>query len=95
MHQYNLSSVQEVDERAWGECRTASCMEIQQHTELDVFSSGVTNLSCVAAFILKMQILRREIGINKSKVCTNVQQHIDLLKQAVQQKVIAISHDYY
>lgn len=95
MHQHNISLVQEVDERVWDEFRTASCMELQQHTELDVISSGETNLSCVVALIIKMQILRREIGINKSKVYTNVQQHIDLLKQAVQQKVIAISHDYY
>lgn len=65
-------------------------MEIQQHTELDAFSSGETNLSCVATLIIKMQILRREIGINKTKVYTNFHQHIDLLKQAVQQKVIAI-----
>lgn len=32
MHQHNLSSVQEVDERVWDEYRSASCREVQQHT---------------------------------------------------------------
>lgn len=84
MHQHNISSVQEVDERVWDDYRTASCMELQQHTELDVIYSGETNVSCVAALIIKMQILRREIGTNKSKVYTHFHRHIDLLKQATE-----------
>lgn len=76
MHQHNLSSVQEVDERVWDEYCSASCKDMQKHTDLDVFSSGETNLSWVVALIIKMRILKREMGIIKSKVYTNVHQHI-------------------